>query len=230
MKRGKKYVNVAKLVDEKKQYSIAEASALVKKTSTVKFDATVDLSIKLNVDTKLADQMIRGTIVLPHGNGKSKKVLALTNGKQEDAKSAGADYVGAKDMIEKISKENWFDYDVIVATPDMMPEIGKIGRLLGPKGLMPNPKSGTVSMDIKKAIKEIKAGKVEYRVDKDGNINLSVARVSFDEKKITENLQALCDAIVRSRPVSVKGKYITNAAIHTTMGPSIHITFEGRDL
>ncbi|MCQ2795536.1 MAG: 50S ribosomal protein L1 [Bacilli bacterium] len=230
MKRGKKYNNVAKLVDEKKQYSIAEASALVKKTSTVKFDATVDLSIKLNVDTKLADQMIRGTIVLPYGNGKSKKVLALTNAKQEDAKSAGADFVGAKEMIEKISKENWFDYDVIVATPDMMPEIGKIGRLLGPKGLMPNPKSGTVSMDIKKAIKEIKAGKVEYRVDKDGNINLSVARVSFDEKKISENLQALCDAIVRSRPTSVKGKYITNAAIHTTMGPSIHITFEGRDL
>ena len=230
MKRGKKYVNVAKLVDEKKQYSIAEASALVKKTSTVKFDATVDLSIKLNVDTKLADQMIRGTIVLPHGNGKSKKVLALTNAKQEDAKSAGADYVGAKDMIEKISKENWFDYDVIVATPDMMPEIGKIGRLLGPKGLMPIPKSGTVAVDIKKAINEIKAGKVEYRVDKDGNINLSVARASFDEKKISENLQALCDAIVRSRPASVKGKYIANAAIHTTMGPSIHITFEGRDL
>ena len=230
MKRGKKYINVAKLVDEKKLYTIAEASALVKKTSTVKFDATIDLSVKLNVDTKLADQMIRGTLVLPHGNGKSKKVLALTNAKQEDAKAAGAEFVGAKDMIEKISKENWFDYDVIVATPDMMPEIGKIGRLLGPKGLMPNPKSGTVSMDIKKAIKEIKAGKVEYRVDKDGNINLSVARASFDEKKIAENLQALCDAIVRSRPVSVKGKYIANAAIHTTMGPSIHITFEGRDL
>ncbi|MCQ2792148.1 MAG: 50S ribosomal protein L1 [Bacilli bacterium] len=230
MKRGKKYTNVAKLVDEKKLYTIAEASALVKKTSTVKFDATIDLSVKLNVDTKLADQMIRGTIVLPHGNGKSKKVLALTNSKVEDAKAAGAEFVGGKEMIEKISKESWFDYDVIVATPDMMPEIGKIGRILGPKGLMPNPKSGTVSMDIKKAIKEIKAGKVEYRVDKDGNINLSVARVSFDEKKISENLQALCDAIVRSRPVSVKGHYISNAAIHTTMGPSIHITFEGREL
>ncbi|MCQ2753341.1 MAG: 50S ribosomal protein L1 [Bacilli bacterium] len=228
MKRGKKYLAAAKLVDANKLYSLSEASALVKKTNTTKFDATVDLSIKLNVDTKQPDQMIRGTIVLPHGNGKTVRVLALTN-KVDEAKAAGADYAGAKEMIEKITKESWFDYDVIVATPDMMGEIGKIGRILGPKGLMPNPKSGTVSPDIKKAVKEIKAGKVEYRVDKDGNINLSCAKVSFEEKKIAENLQALCDAIVRSRPLTVKGKYITNAAIHTTMGPSIHITFEGRD-
>ena len=228
MKRGKKYQAVAKLVDSKKLYTIEEASALVKKTSTTKFDATVDLSVKLNVDTKLADQMIRGTIVLPNGNGKTKKVLAITN-KVDEAKEAGADFAGGKEMIEKITKESWFDYDVIVATPDMMGEIGKIGRVLGPKGLMPNPKSGTVSMDIKKAIKEIKAGKVEYRVDKDGNINLSIARVSFDEKKIGENLHVLCEAIVRSRPTSVKGSFIKNAAIHTTMGPSIHITFDGRE-
>lgn len=228
MKRGKKYVNAAKLIDANKLYTLSEASALVKKTSTTKFDAPIDLSIKLNVDTKQPEQMIRGTLVLPHGNGKTVRVLALTN-KIEEAKAAGADFAGAKDMIEKITKENWFDYDVIVATPDMMGEIGKIGRLLGPKGLMPNPKSGTVSPDIKKAVQEIKAGKVEYRVDKDGNINLSVARASFDEKKISENLQAICEAIVRSRPTTVKGKYIANAAIHATMGPSIHITFEGRD-
>jgi len=228
MGRGKKYIAAAKLVDANKLYTISEASALVKKTSTTKFDATVDLSVKLNVDTKLADQMIRGTLVLPHGNGKSKKVLAITN-KVDDAKAAGADFAGGKEMIEKITKENWFGYDVIVATPDMMGEIGKIGRVLGPKGLMPNPKSGTVSPDIKKAIKEIKAGKVEYRVDKDGNINLSIARVSFEDKKIAENLQAICDAIVRSRPSTVKGHYITNAAIHTTMGPAIHIAFEGRE-
>jgi len=229
MFRGKKYNAAVKLIDAAKKYTLKEASALVKKTSTTKFDSTIDLSIKLNVDTKLADQMIRGTIVLPHGNGKTKKVLAITN-RVDDAKEAGADFAGGKEMIEKISKENWFGYDVIVATPDMMGEIGKIGRILGPKGLMPNPKSGTVSPDIKKAVKEIKAGKVEYRVDKDGNINLSIGRVSFDENKIAENLQVLCDAIVRSRPSTVKGKYISNAVIHTTMGPAIHIAFDGSDM
>jgi len=229
MFRGKKYKKAAELIKADKLYSLNEASALVKKTSVTKFDSTIDLSVKLNVDTKLADQMIRGTLVLPHGNGKTKKVLAITN-KVDDALAAGADFAGGKEMIEKITKENWFGFDVICATPEMMGEIGKIGRILGPKGLMPNPKSGTVSPDIKRAVKEIKAGKVEYRVDKDGNINLSVGRVSFDEKKIAENLQAICDAIVRSKPMSVKGKYITNAAIHTTMGPSIHITFDGREL
>jgi len=229
MFRGKKYKKAAELIKADKLYSLNEASALVKKTSVTKFDSTIDLSVKLNVDTKLADQMIRGTLVLPHGNGKTKKVLAITN-KVDDALAAGADFAGGKEMIEKITKENWFGFDVICATPEMMGEIGKIGRILGPKGLMPNPKSGTVSPDIKRAVKEIKAGKVEYRVDKDGNINLSVGRVSFDEKKIEENLQAICDAIVRSKPTSVKGKYITNAVIHTTMGPSIHITFDGREL
>src|SRR5574344_1662571 len=177
MKRGKKYTAAAALVDLTKKYSIAEASELIKKTSTVKFDATIELSLKLNVDTKAADQQVRGTIVLPHGNGKEKKVLVLTSTKLDEAKEAGADFVGGKELIEKIKTENWFGYDVIIATPDMMGEIGKIGRILGPKGVMPNSKSGTVTMEVAKAVKEVKAGKSEYRVDKDGNMHLSIARV-----------------------------------------------------
>lgn len=227
MKRSKKYRSALELIDASKLYSIEEACELVKKTSTVKFDATVDVSFNLNVDPKQADQQIRGTIILPNGNGKTKKVLAITD-KVEDAKNAGADFVGGKEMLEKIQKENWFDFDVIVATPNMMGEIGKLGRVLGPKGLMPNPKTGTVSMDIAKAIHEIKAGKVEYRVDKEGNMHVSIARVSFDADKIAENLHTLTDAIVRVRPASVKGIYIKNAAIHTTMGPAIKFTFVGR--
>ena len=227
MKRGKKYQAAAKLVDPKKDYSIEEAAKLVKETSTVKFDATIDVSFNLNVDPRAADQQVRGTLVLPHGNGKTKKVLAITD-RVEDAKAAGADWVGGKEMIEKILKDNWFEFDVIVATPNMMGEIGKAARTLGPKGLMPNPKAGTVSPDIAKAIKEIKAGKVEYRVDKEGNMHVSIAKASFDADKIAENLKALCETIVKARPASVKGAYIKNAAIHTTMGPGIHITFEGR--
>ena len=227
MKRGKKYQEAAKKVDANKVYSIEEAAKLVKETSTVKFDATVDASFNLNVDPKAADQQVRGTLVLPHGNGKTKKVLAITD-KVEDAKAAGADFVGGKEMIEKILKENWFAFDVIVATPNMMGEIGKAARTLGPKGLMPNPKTGTVSMDIAKAIKDIKAGKVEYRVDKEANMHVSIARVSFDDKKIAENLKALCEAVVKARPAAVKGTYIKNAVLHTTMGPAIHFTFEGR--
>ena len=227
MKRGKKYQEAAKKVDANKVYSIEEAAKLVKETSTVKFDATVDASFNLNVDPKAADQQVRGTLVLPHGNGKTKKVLAITD-KVEDAKAAGADFVGGKEMIEKILKENWFAFDVIVATPNMMGEIGKAARTLGPKGLMPNPKTGTVSMDIAKAIKDIKAGKVEYRVDKEANMHVSIARASFDDKKIAENLKALCEAIVKARPAAVKGTYIKNAVLHTTMGPAIHFTFEGR--
>jgi large subunit ribosomal protein L1 len=227
MKVGKKYKVVAELVDVNKLYTIEEAAELVKKTSTVKFDATIDASFRLNVNPKVADQQIRGTINLPHGNGKTKRILAVTN-KVEDAKAAGADFVGGKDILEKIQKENWFDFDVIVATPDMMGELGKMGRVLGPKGLMPNPKTGTVAVDIAKAIHEIKRGKVEYRVDKDGNVHVSIARVSFDTTKIAENLQSLCDLIVKVRPSSVKGTYIKNAVIHTTMGPSIKITFAGR--
>ena len=227
MKRGKKYQEAAKKVDAAKVYTIEEAAKLVKETSTVKFDATVDASFNLNVDPKAADQQVRGTLVLPHGNGKTKKVLAITD-KVEEAKAAGADFIGGKEMIEKILKDNWFEFDVIVATPNMMGEIGKAARTLGPKGLMPNPKTGTVSMDIAKAIKDIKAGKVEYRVDKEANMHVSIARVSFDEKKIAENLTALVEAIIKARPAAVKGTYVKNAVLHTTMGPAIHFTFEGR--
>ncbi len=227
MKKGKKYQAAAKLVEPNRLYTIAEAAELVKQTSTVKFDATIGVSFRLNVDPKQADQQIRGTLILPHGNGKTKKVLAITN-KTEEAKTAGADYVGGKEMLEKIQKENWFDFDIIVATPDMMGELGKMGRILGPKGLMPNPKTGTVSMDIAKAVQEIKAGKVEYRVDKEGNVHVAIARCSFDTDKIIDNLTAICETIVKVRPAAVKGTYIKNAAIHTTMGPAIKITFEGR--
>lgn len=226
MKKGKKYVAALEKVDSNKLYSVSEAVALVKETSTVKFDATVDVSFKLNVNPKQADQQVRGTLVLPNGNGKTKTVLAITD-KTEDAKAAGADYVGGAEMIEKISG-GWFDYDVIVATPNMMPILGKVARVLGPKGLMPNPKAGTVNPDIARAVKEIKAGKVEYRVDKEGNMHVSIARVSFDAKKIEENLNALVDAVLKARPASIKGTYIKNAVVHTTMGPAIHFTFNGR--
>jgi large subunit ribosomal protein L1 len=227
MKKGKKYQAVVKLIDANKLYTIAEACELVKQTSTVKFDATIGVSFRLNVDPRQADQQIRGTLILPHGNGKTKRVLAITN-KVEEAKAAGAEFVGGKELLEKIQKENWFDFDIIVATPDMMGELGKMGRLLGPKGLMPNPKTGTVAVDIAKAISEIKAGKVEYRVDKEGNIHVAIARVSFDTEKIIDNLVAVCETIVKVKPAAVKGTYIKNAVIHTTMGPAIKITFEGR--
>ena len=227
MKRCKKYQEAAQKIDANKLYTIEEAAKLVKETSTVKFDATVDISFRLNVDPKQADQLVRGTLVLPHGNGKTKKVLAITD-KVDEATAAGADFAGGQEMLDKIQKENWFDYDTIVATPNMMGLIGRLGRVLGPKGLMPNPKTGTVSPDIAKAIKEIKAGKVEYRVDKEANMHVSIARVSFEAKKIEENLQALVDALLKARPASVKGTYIKNAVIHTTMGPAIHFTFDGR--
>ena len=227
MKRSKKYRAAAELVDSSKLYTIEEAVALVKKTSTVKFDATVDLSFRLGVDPKKADQQVRGTIVLPHGNGKTKVVLAITD-KTEEALAAGADYAGGKEMLEKIQKENWFEFDALVATPNMMGEIGKLGRVLGPKGLMPNPKTGTVSPDIAKAVKDIKAGKVEYRVDKEANMHVSVGRVSFDEAKLVDNVTALVEAIVKAKPAACKGTYIKNAVIHTTMGPSIKFTFVGR--
>lgn len=227
MKRSKKYRQVLELVDQNKVYEIPEAVALVKKTNTVKFDATVDVSFRLNIDPRQADQQIRGTIILPHGSGKTKRILAITT-KVEEAKSAGAEHVGGKELLEKIQKENWFDFDIIVASPEMMGEIGKLGRLLGPKGLMPNPKTGTVAVDIKKAIEEIKAGKVEYRTDKEGNVNVSIARVSFEDQKIIDNLVALCETIVRIRPSAVKGTYIKNCVLHSTMGPGIKITFDGR--
>ena len=227
MKRGKKYQAAAKLVDANKIYSIEEAVKLVKQTSTVKFDATVDASFNLNVDPKAADQQVRGTLVLPHGNGKTKRVLAITD-RVEEATNAGADFVGGKELLEKIQRENWFDFDVIVATPNMMGEIGKLGRILGPKGLMPNPKTGTVSPDIGKAIQEIKAGKVEYRVDKEANMHVSIGKVSFDAQKLIDNLTALVEAVLKARPAVVKGTYVKTAVVHTTMGPSIAFTFNGR--
>lgn len=227
MKHGKKYNAAVALIDKRKLYTFEEAVPLVKQTNSAKFDATIDVSFNLNVDPKKADQQIRGTMVLPHGNGKTKRVLAITQ-KVEDAKAAGADFVGGKELLEKIQKENWFDYDVIVATPDMMGELGKLGRVLGPKGLMPNPKTGTVAPDIAKAIHEIKAGKVEYRLDKEGNVHVSIARVSFSDDKIIDNLRALTEVLVKARPAAVKGSFIRNAVIHTTMGPAIKITFPGR--
>ena len=227
-KYGKKYQAALKKVDAAKIYDLAEAVKLVKETAITKFDSTVDISFNLNVDPTLADQLIRGTISLPHGTGKTKKVLALTRNKQEEAKAAGADYVGDVDMLEKIQTQNWFDFDVIVATPDMMGELGKMGRVLGPKGLMPNPKTGTVSPDIAKAIKEIKAGKVEYRVDKEANMHVCIAKVSFDADKIAQNLTALVEAVIKAKPAAVKGVYFKKAVIHTTMGPAIQFTFAGR--
>ncbi len=221
-KRGKKYVEASKLVEKNKVYSAREACELVKKTSVTKFDASVDVAFNLNIDTRYAEQQIRGAVVLPNGTGKTKTVLAITN-KVEEAKSAGADFVGGKEMIEKIQKENWFGFDVIVATPDMMGELGKIGRVLGPKGLMPNPKTGTVSMDIAKAVKDIKAGKVEYRADKEGNINVTIGRVSFDAEKLYENFKTIYDVVVKAKPSAVKGTYMNNLTITTTMGPSIKV-------
>ena len=226
MFRSKKYKAVAEKVDANKLYTIEEACALVKETSTVKFDATIDVSFRLNVDPKQADQQVRGTLILPHGNGKTKRVLAITD-KVDDALAAGADFAGGQEMLDKIQKENWFDYDVIVATPNMMGLIGRLGRVLGPKGLMPNPKAGTVSPDVAKTIKEFKLGKVEYRLDKHANMALSIGRVSFESSKLAENLKALVTTLVKVRPAAVKGSYIKNAVVHTTMGPAIHFTFEG---
>jgi len=227
MKRGKKYNAAVALIEKDKIYTIEEAVALVKKTSTVKFDATIDVSFNLNVDPRQADQQIRGTLVLPHGNGKTKSVLVITNS-PDVALKAGADFAGGKEMIDKIKTENWFGYDVIVATPDMMGELGKMGKVLGPKGLMPNPKTGTVTTDVEKAVSEIKAGKVEYRVDREANMHVSIGRVSFEDAKLIDNLNALTERIVKVRPAAVKGTFIKNAVIHTTMGPSIPITFTGR--
>jgi len=223
-KKGKKFVDAAKLVDFSKSYEVNEALALAQKTSFVKFDASIDVSYKLNVDPRYADQQIRGAIVLPNGTGKSKKVLAITD-KVKEALDAGADYAGGKELLDKIQKENWFDFEAIVATPNMMGELGKLGRVLGPKGLMPNPKTGTVNPDIAKAVKEIKAGKVEYRVDKQGNINVSIGRVSFSTEKLEENFRALKDVLVKARPQSVKGAYIKNVVVSSTMGPGVPVDF-----
>ena len=226
MKRSKNYRKVAEIVDSSKVYSLEEACDLVKKTSTVKFDATVDVSFHLNIDTTKADQQVRGTLILPHSNGKTKRICAITT-RVDEATNAGADFAGGKELLEKIQKENWFDFDIIVATPEMMGELGKMGRVLGPKGLMPNPKTGTVTNDLAKAIKEIKLGKVEYRLDKNANMHLTVGRVSFDTNVLVDNLKALTAQLVKVRPAAVKGTYIKTAVVHTTMGPSIRFEFEG---
>ena len=231
MKRCKKYEAAAKLIDSAKEYTVAEAAALIKETNTTKFDSTVDISFALNVDPTKADQLVRGTLVLPHGNGKSKKILVITANKQEEAQAAGADFVGAKDMLDKIVNENWFGFDVMIATPDMMGELGKMGmgRILGPKGLMPNPKTGTVTMDLAKAISDIKRGKIVYRVDRDGNLNISIARCSFDAAKIADNIETVLEAVAKSRPSTIKGKFIKSCVIHTTMGPGVKLTFAAKN-
>ncbi|NLK12055.1 MAG: 50S ribosomal protein L1 [Candidatus Phytoplasma sp.] len=223
MKRGKKYLDAVKLVDKNQVYSATEAIALVKKTSTVKFDATVEVAFRLNLDPRQAEQNLRGAIVLPHGTGKVSRVVVIAQGENaKAAEAAGADFVGSDDLIEKIGK-GWFDFDVMVATPDMMAKLGRLGRVLGPKGLMPNPKTGTVTTDVAKAVNEIKNGKIEYRVDKVGNIHAPIGKVSFDVEKLVENLQTLNDQLVRIKPSTVKGSYIRNITVSSTMGPGIRV-------
>ena len=222
-KFGKKYMEAAQKIDRSKLYPVDEAVKLAKETNTAKFDASVEVSFKLNVDPRHADQQIRGAIVLPNGTGKTQKVCVIAQGpKEQEAKDAGADFVGGKELLDQIAK-GWFDFDVIVATPNMMGELGKLGRVLGPKGLMPNPKTGTVTMDVAKAVEDIKKGKVEYRVDKEGNINVMIGKVSFEEEKLAENFRTIYNAIAKARPAAVKGTYIKNLVISTTMGPGIHV-------
>jgi len=224
MKQGKRYQEAAKLVDSTKVYEAAEALEIIQKMPKTKFDQTVELHVKLGVDSKHADQQVRGTVVLPNGTGKTQKVLVFAKGdKAKEAEEAGADFVGAEELVPKIEKENWFDYDVIVATPDMMGVIGRLGKVLGPKGLMPNPKSGTVTMDVKKAIAEIKSGKVEYRLDKTNIIHLGFGKVSFGAEKLLENYTTIIEAIIKAKPAAAKGQYIKSVSISTTMGPGMYI-------
>ena len=224
MKKSKRYVGSAKLVDSNKEYEIKEALEVIEKMPKTKFDETVELHVRLGVDSKHADQQVRGTVVLPNGTGKTQRVLVFAKGpKAEEAEKAGADFVGAEELIPKIQNDNWFDYDVIVATPDMMGVVGRLGKVLGPKGLMPNPKSGTVTMDVTKAINEIKSGKVEYRLDKTNIIHLGFGKVSFGADKLAENYDVLMNAIIKAKPAAAKGQYIKGVSISTTMGPGLHI-------
>jgi len=219
---GKKYKAVAALVDHAKLYSLEEAIGLAKKTARTKFDETVDLALKLGVDPKQADQMVRGTVVLPHGTGKKVKILVFAKGeKDKEARDAGADHVGAEDLADKIQKEGWTDFDTVVATPDIMGLVGKLGKVLGPRGLMPNPKTGTVTFDITKAIKDIRAGKVEYRVEKAGIVHVPVGKASFDESKLVDNAKSVIESVLKAKPSTSKGKYLKSASVSTTMGPGI---------
>lgn len=230
MKRSKRYVSNLEKLDKNKAYSAIEAVKLVKETSNAKFDSTIEVSMNLNLDTKKNDQQLRGAVVLPNGTGKTKRILVLAKGDQaKAAKEAGADFVGDLDMIQKIEKESWFDYDVIIATPEMMPMLGKIGKLLGPKGLMPNPKTGTVTMDTAKAIEETKKGKVNYRTDSFGNVHGIVGKASFDDAKLVENLKAFVEAIMKVKPSTVKGAYVKNVSISSTMGPGVKIDLNSFD-
>ena len=224
MKKGKLYHDSVKLIDKSKNYDAKEAIEVLTNMPKRKFDETLELHVKLGVDSKQADQQVRGTVVLPNGTGKTQRVLVFAKGdKAKEAEAAGADFVGAEELVPKIEKENWFDYDVIVATPDMMGVIGRLGKILGPKGLMPNPKSGTVTMDVTKAINEIKSGKVEYRLDKSNIIHLGFGKVSFGADKLFENYETVMDAIIKAKPAAAKGQYIKSIAITTTMGPSIYV-------
>ncbi|HHX20270.1 MAG TPA: 50S ribosomal protein L1 [Clostridiales bacterium] len=224
MKHGKKYLDSKKLIDQAKLYDPEEAISLVKQTGKAKFDETVELSLRLGVDPRNADQQVRGTVVLPHGTGRVQRVLVFAKGeKADEAKAAGADYVGDADLVDKIRNENWFEFDVCVATPDMMGTVGRIGRILGPKGLMPNPKAGTVTMDVAKAVADIKAGKVEYRVDKTAIAHCPIGKVSFTEEQLLDNLNALMAAIVRAKPSAAKGVYLRSLYLSATMGPSIRL-------
>jgi len=224
MKRGKKYTEAAKLVDRMVQYDVAEAISLVKKTAVAKFDETVEAHIRLGVDGRHADQQVRGAVVLPHGTGKSVRVLVFAKGdKVAEAEAAGADYVGGEELIPKIQNEGWFEFDVVVATPDMMGVVGRLGRVLGPKGLMPNPKAGTVTMDVTKAVNDIKAGKIEYRLDRSNIIHCPVGKASFTEEQLTDNFTTLMDAIIKAKPASAKGTYLKSVTLTTTMGPGIRV-------
>ena len=224
MKKGKKYLEASKLVEKSKAYTKEEAIKLVKETSKVNFDASVEVALRLNLDTKKADQQLRGAVVLPNGTGKTKKVLVIAKGEAaKAAKEAGADYVGDADYLEKIEKENWFEFDTMIATPDMMPALGRIGKILGPKGLMPNPKTGTVTMDTKKAVEDVKKGRVEYRTDSYGNVHALIGKTSFTDEQLIENLNAFVSLIIKSKPAVVKGKYLLNVAVASTMGPGVKI-------